>query len=463
MAGSMNPAHAETLEDAMIKAIKYHPQIEQAKARIDAADENEAAEFSGFFPELNVSSYAGRIYGDNATSRGLTVSRGSAYSNSWEASVSARQPIFDGFETSARVKAAEDEKMSAEMTLVDAQEQISYRTAQTYLAVMQARTALAMLKQQQKKVDDYLGRIKGAMEDGAADETEYQQARDVSVILDGFAADFENELATAESQYFELTGEMPPEDMERPVMNLSELPQTLGAAITDALATHPTIKSAEFAAQSAEHDIKAEQGLLYPDINGELSYLESDKEEVLGGEVIDGRALVRMSWTFETGGGQLARIRQKKHEHSEALAQEKQIKLQIERDLRIAYAAFENAKRRLANQKEREDLNRKLFDTYTAQFEGGKVRLLQLMQADNQLFNTKLETVTTKYRLMNAGFAILAGMGQLHDSVVQRTALLTETDIEPAAGPASQPTAQEQGQIEVEAEAQEQPADDQTE
>lgn len=420
-------ASAETLQAAMQKALSYHPQIEQAMARLEGANEEENSQFSGYFPDVNVGAYAGRIFGDNSTSRGLTVTRGSAYSNTWEASVSARQPIFDGFETSSRVAAAADEKNSAQMTVFEVQEQLAYRTAQTYLAVMQARAGVVMLTQQQDRVEDYLGRIKGAMEDGAADESEYQQARDVSVILDGYIADYKNELASAESQYFELTGEMPPPELESPALDMAQIPPTIEEALALSKSTHPSIRSAAFTVQSAGHDVKAEEGLLYPDIDGELSYLESEKEEVLGGEVTDARALVRMSWSLETGGGQLARIRQKKYEYNEATAREREVKLQIERDLRVAYAAYENARHRLENQKEREDLNAKLFSTYEAQFEGGRVNLLQLMQADNQLFNTKLETMTTKYRLMNAGFGILSGMGQLQASVLSKTASLEQT------------------------------------
>lgn len=427
IAFNASAAFAETLEAAMQKALSYHPQVELAMARVEGAKEEEKSEFSGFFPDVNVNANTGRIYGNNSTSRGLTVTRGSAYSNTWEASVSARQPLFDGFETSSRVKAAANDKNSAQMSVLEVREQLAYRITQAYLAVMQARAGVVMLTQQQERVDDYLSRIKGAMEDGAADESEYQQARDVSVILDGYIADYKNELASAESQYFELTGEVPPAELESPGLDMGLIPPTIEEALSRSKSTHPSIRSASFQVESAGHEVKAEEGLLYPDIDGELSYLESEKKEELGGEVTDGRAIIRMSWNLETGGGQLARIRQKKYEYNEATARERQVKLEIERDLRVAYAAYENARHRLENQKEREDLNAKLFATYEAQFEGGRVNLLQLMQADNQLFNTKLETMTTQYRLMNAGFGILSGMGQLQASVLNETPRLEQT------------------------------------
>lgn len=415
---------AQALSDTMRLAVQNHPQVEQVKARLNAADEEESSQFSKYFPELTASTYAGRMYGDNSTSRGLTTTRGAAYSDIWEASLSAKQRIFDGFETSSRVYAAKEQKLSTEMTLDDVREQIALRSSSAHLAVLKARAALTLLEKQNANVADYMQRIKIAVDEGAADEAEYQQARDIRVMLDGYVADYKGELAAATSQYFEVTGEMPPEKMDRPVMNLSEIPDGVDDAIAAAINSHPIIRAAGFVSKSTDYAIDAEEALLYPDLDGELSYLQSDRAEELGGEATDARAIVRMTWKFETGGGQLARIRKKKYEHGEAMAREKDARRQVESRLRLAYAEFSTAKSKLENQKERLELTRKLHETYETQFEGGKVSLLQLMQAENQLMSARLESMMSKYRLMNAGFAILAGMGKLQKSILEQTALM---------------------------------------
>ena len=198
------------------------------------------------------------------------------------------------------------------MTLADVKEQLALRAVQAHLSVLRARSGLGLLQQQQAKIEDYLARIKGAVDDGAVDEAEYQMARDIAVALEGYIADYQGELNAAYAQYFEATGQTPPKEMTRPVLNLSEIPETMRDAIVIAEDSHPSIRSASYQAKSAEYAIDAEEALLYPDVNGELSYLESDREEELGGEVTDARAIVRMSWDFETGGAQLARIRKKK-------------------------------------------------------------------------------------------------------------------------------------------------------
>ena len=416
-------ANAQSVQDAVQAAILHHPQIEQAKARLGGAQQEISSVRSNYFPSLSVGLTAGRMYAENATSRGLVTTRGAAYSGLGEGTASLQQPIFDGFETLNRMQSSKAAMQSANLQLQDVREQIAYQTVQAYLNVLQARSIITRLQNQEAKVNDYFGRIKTNVEDGGADEAQLQQARDVQVLLDGFVADYTGQLRAAESQFIALTGVAPFVDMNVPSVDLGSIPATMQDAVTSAAVDHPAIRAALQEAQAAGYDIKAEKALLYPDLIGELSYLKGDRKEEIGGETEDRRAVLRLNWDFETGGGQYARIQKRKYEHAEMRARVEEIQNEIERDIRIAYADRDVAKKRLANQKERVDLNNKLFETYEAQFEGGRVDLLQLMQADNQLFNTEIENVVYQYRLLAAHYGVVASMGQLQHTIFQTAAL----------------------------------------
>ena len=190
---------AETLEQAVSITLSQHPQVESAQAAFGRSRQEQKEEFSAYFPELNVTATGGRIYGDNSTSRGLSVTRGTGYSYLWEGSVSARQKIFDGMETRNRVGAARSQVKAAELALIDVRENLAYQTVQTYLNLLRVQKGLALLNGQQKTVAEYLQRIRTMVDDGAADEAELQQARDVSIILDNFIADYEGQARALES------------------------------------------------------------------------------------------------------------------------------------------------------------------------------------------------------------------------------------------------------------------------
>lgn len=415
--GLYTPAQAETIESSILSALQTHPSVEAAKAFLRASEEDYKSEYSGYYPEVAVTGTGGRLFGDNATTRGLTVTRGSAYSYLWEGSASLTQTVFDGFETSSRVSAAKAREKSANMDLLNARETLALRAAQAYINVMRTQTGLGMLKAHQGKVKDYIERIKISVDQGASDEAEYQQARDVKVLLDGIVTEYEAQSETAKALYFEAIGGQPEGDLEVPKPNQELILDDMEEAIVLAEKTHPSLQSAVFSAEAAKESIASEKATLYPGVDGELSYLRSDKQEELGGEIIDTRAVLRMNWQFETGLGQLSRVRKKRHELKEAKAREQEVKRQLASTIRQSYAELKNAEGQFKHQKERYGLNRKLFNTYEAQFEGAKISLLQLMQAHNQLFNVKLEKLNAEYRVLAAKYSVLASLGQLQQSI----------------------------------------------
>ena len=411
------PAQAETLQQAVSVTLSAHPQVESATAALRNSEEAQKEQYSGYFPNISVNATGGRIFGDNSTSRGLSVTRGDGYSYLWEGSVAARQMIFDGMETHNRVHAARADMKATELALADLQESLAFQVTQTYVNLLRVQKGLALLRGQEKSVKDYLSRISTMVDDGAADEAQLQQALDVSVILDNFIADYVGQVRSLESDYAELTGHLPESPLELPVTSLDLIPEDMQVAIDLAKEKHPLLRSAQFESKSSKHGISAEKATYIPKLDGELSYLKTDKDDIIGGEVEDGKAVVRMNWEFETGGAQKARIKQRTYEYKEAMARIGEIERQVEQSVRKAYAENQTARRQFANQKKRQDLNKKIFETYEVQFEGALVSVLQLMQADNQVLLTKLEASNAQSRVMLSEYGILAAMGRLRETL----------------------------------------------
>lgn len=406
-------AEAETLREAVVYALANHPGIEIASAKRNAAEEDEGEQFSNLFPEVSTTATGGRIFNNTSTTRGLSVNRGEAYSWLWEGSATVRQPLFDGFETYNRIDAARARENAAEFTLADARQGLALRAAQSFLNVMRAREAYEKTTSYQNKIKDYLSRINAMVDAGAADESEVAQAKNIQAQLENSVAEMEGQVKLALADYHEAVGSMPTGDLKTGESDKSLLFLTSDEAIEYADQNHPLLLSARKTLQAEEEEVGAEKGRLFPALDGELSYLKRDQKEDIGGETVDGRAVMRMNWAFSTGGGQLARIRKAKAEKSEALARAAQAQREIERDIRKAYAEYETALKQKELNTKRVAVTKNLFETYERQFEASKVRLLQLMQAENQLFTTELEQINSNYRVMMAEYSTLASTGRL--------------------------------------------------
>lgn len=406
-------ARAEPLQDAVLAAINHHPQVESALANRDASIEKEKEEYSGYFPEVKINGAAGRVYGDNSTSRGLSVTRGNGYSGMGEGSVSVTQMLFDGFQTRDKVDAARATRDSENKNILDVRENLAFQAVQAYIDLLRAREGLRLVDAHTKKVEDFIGRIQEKVKQGASDESELRQAQDISFLIENMRAEYRGKVESASAVYEEITGKAPDDSMEKPDSVKNALPDSADAAVTRALDDHPMLGVASARAVAAERTADAEAASLLPGLSAEGSYYQKDVADVIGGEVADARALVRLNWGFSTGGADLARIRQKRYEQASSRADIETARRQIERGVRQSWAELETARKQTTLAAERVNLNEALNDTYRSQFEGAKITLLQLLQGENALFNTQLDKMNAGYRLLAAEYGVLAGMGAL--------------------------------------------------
>ena len=425
---------AEPLSDAVLQALNHHPSVEAAIANRDALQQERREYVSGYFPEIDMNAGTGRMYGDNSTSRGLSVTRGAGYSWVHEASISMNQMIFDGFETMNRVDAATARRESADFQIMDTRETLALRTVAIYLDVLRNQDILTRVRAHEAKLNDYIKRIETLVSEGVVDEAMAAQARDVKAQLASTEVTIEGALATALADYRESVGHDPQGALARPADKSGALESDVEVAVQTALKTHPALQAASLQAQAYEEDADAETGVLFPDLNAEVSYTKRDQRDLLGGEFLDTRGMLRMNWALQTGGEQFARMKKAKYRQSEALANRQAQERQIERAIRAAYADMKSSKQQVEVLNDRVRLSKDLLRTQNTQFEGARITLLQLMQTDNALFNSEMSLLNGDYRHLASQYAALAGMGRLQQALNITAA---QPEVATAAAPAS--------------------------
>jgi adhesin transport system outer membrane protein len=419
-------ASAETLPEAVATAISQHPTVQQAIAAQRAAREEVGKEKSNYFPKISVSTAAGRVYGDNATSRGLSVTRGAGYSGMWEGSLTVSQMIFDGLKTPSLVGASKAKDQAAQSLISATHESLALQTSLSYLNVLRARESLSVLSAYKGTLDGYKDKIRKMVDEGAADDAELQQAEVITLELQNMIANFEGQVQSAGVEFAQLTGHMPESDLEKPLDVSSLIPATADEAVGYAVKHHPQLVSAEKQVDAAVLNADAERAVLFPSVTGELSSYRKDVDDLIGGEVEDDRALLRATWALSTGGGEFASVRKAKQEIAQTQAEKAATGRSVESSIRAAYANLETTTRQLGILTGRLAAEQKLLETYRAQFEGGKVRILQLLQAENQTMNAQIELLNAKYRQIAAQYSVLGGMARLQEGVSAPSAQKTK-------------------------------------
>lgn len=411
-------ANAQELSESVQAALVNHPSIGAAHANEAAVKSQKDEAVADYFPDININAAGGRIYGNNSTSRGSVTTRGSAYSNLWEGGVTLTQPIFSGFETWNRSKAASHDMDAARYNLLDVEGSLAFRTTVAYLDVLRAYELSQEVEMFDERLAEYISRIQALVEEGAADQSILTRAVDLRAEVKNTSADIRSSLRVAKAEYQEVVGaEAKPENMKLPYPQLEYVPVDLDEAISHAKKYHPFLKSFEYQKESLHDTAEAEKQFYYPDITGELSYFEREQVEEIGGEMQDARALLRLNWDISVGARNSARYMQSKQRHLEAKAQWMDSLRQVERQLRVAYSDMIKTQEQLDIQNERLSIAQELYTNYKQQFEGARIDIFQVLQSDNDLYSTKLSVLNSKYALIVTQYGVLASMGRLQEAL----------------------------------------------
>ncbi len=418
MVSGQSPVRAETISEAIEAAIKAHPSIEEAYAIQQSLHEDANIERSGYYPTVSSSTAIGRVFGDNATSRGLSVTRGAGYSNLWEGSVSINQLLFDGLKTPRLIAAAESREKVAEASIYEIRNALALQTALAYLKVLRSRDSYMILKRYEAKLTDYRDKLIGMVENGGADKAEALEAEAILMQTENSIADFIGRMLRASAEYKLLTGHMPPETMFRPD-DAKTLPENPDDALYAALNFHPQLKVADLQMEAAALTMKARKSALYPDLTAELSAYKKDVDDIIGGEVEDNRALIRANWDLSLGGAELADIKKAKYDHKQTNARKEQIIRELEQSINAAYADMKTSDLQRQILARRVEAEKELLEAQRLQFEGGKVRILKLQQSESRLLRSRLSLLEAYYSFLAAQYSILGSMGVIQEHLVQ--------------------------------------------
>lgn len=414
--GASPLARAETLSDAVGAAITTHPSVMAAQESEAASAQTVREQRSGYFPDITANATGGRIYGDNATSRGLSVTRGAGYSGLGEGSVSLSQKVFDWGETGDRVDAAKARLEAAQDTTVGTRDQLALRASQAFMALLRAGELKGGAAENLKAIKSYRDKIKVQVDAGGSDEAELNRANDFLLLAQNAATEFDGQYNQAMADYMEAVGDAPQTALVRPMLPAA-LPESLEAAIDYANTAHPEVLAAKQALIASDRDMQAEATNFLPKVRGELSYLKRDQADIIGGEAVDARAVMKMDWNYALGGAQHARVKRAVHTRAQTKAQLQETYRRVARDIRVAWAALDVARRQEKTQADRRTATANVVDTYKKQYEGDKRTLIELMQAESQAFDAKVAYANADYGVLNATYALLAATGQLLPAV----------------------------------------------
>ncbi|HHT9710144.1 TPA: TolC family outer membrane protein [Legionella pneumophila] len=191
------------------------------------------------------------------------------------------------------------------------------------------------------------------------------------------------------------------------------LPNNLARIIEKGLDNHPTVKSSYADIKEAKAQYDVARAAYYPEVN---LVLNSSKNKNLGGLIgpnDSDTVAVRMNYNAFRGGADAARIRETAYQVQEAYETKNRTLLELKETIRLAWNAYVASALRIQPLKQHVTASRKTRTAYQDEFKVGKRTLLDLLDSQNEYYQSQIELARAENDEILSRYRILNGMGCL--------------------------------------------------
>lgn len=407
------PASAESISEAVQATVTSHPKIDAASQGRMAVDEELNQANGLYLPQVDLRGDLGlgwsKRWGPDSEDDDDILPNAAAQ-------LTLQQMLFDGFNASSEVARQENRVRSSAYRVSETAEFTALDAVEAYLNVLRARQLLELAE---TNVRDHLDRqsdISRRQRGGAGNMADVNQAAARLSQAEATRAQIEGDLRSAESRYNSVVGHFPA-DVMRPQVPLTYMPADEQAAVDAALQDSPTIRALASDISVAESERKQTDSVFYPQVNLEgaasrqkdLAGLRTTKDEITGGLV--------MRWNLYRGGADMAKSEEYVHRQAQAESELKAARRDAEDSMRNAWAARDAARKRAEHYATQVNSNEDVLAAYLKQFTAGDRTLLDVLDAQNELFLSKVNMVTAYYTALFGDYQVLAERGALLPSL----------------------------------------------
>lgn len=421
-------AEVVTIKDTVTTTLSYSPTVKSFQEYRQAAVHDLKRARSGWFPRVDArAGYGFEQWSDTSTrSKDYPQDRRTYYDRS-EASLIVTQTIWDGMETWNRYKIGKSRLESAESRLFDNAEALGLDAILAHIEIYRQRRIIALAELNVKNHKQILASQRERRSSGAATEADVTQTQSRLARAEASLTESRLALEQAMANYKRLTGKVPGQ-IEAPVAPPSAYP-SLEVALSHSQTGNMKVRALRADASTAESQSELDKSPFHPQIFLEAgptySYRVGSALTDQGGMAV----MLRANWNLFNGGydwynvkGSKARARQARQDINvllDSLAEETEktwSDLVSSRELTKHFTSAVT-------------YSTKTRDMYLEQFNVGQRSLLDVLDAENELFSSSIQLVTAQQNIIAAQYRLIALGGDfLKNFGLNRNALAVATD-----------------------------------
>jgi outer membrane protein len=405
-------ASADTLRDALVSAYETNPSLTAAREGQKATNEGVPLAKANGRPDVTVQpTYFENIMQDGGSS--VTQARGVNINGT----VSA--PLYAGGGIRNAIRAAENRVEAGFANLRGTESAIFSAVVGAYMDVIRDESIVELNRAQVGVLSVNLEATRDRFEIGDLTRTDVAQSEARLALATSSLESARANLIRSKEIYIQLVGREPGRlEAPPPLPNLPETPDT---AVNVALENNPDLISAREGREAAGFDRRAANASRLPTVSvfTSPSYsnaLNSVSSNIPGFQAdnssFTAQAGVRATIPLYQGGQPAAQIRQAQAR----LGQAQELEIAAEREViaqtRASYASWKAAQDVIRASERAVSANELSLEGTRAENSVGNRTILDILNAEQELLNSKVQLVTARRNAYVAGFTLLAAMGR---------------------------------------------------
>lgn len=420
---------ADPMREAVAKALAQNPEVSARLNAYRAASEAVTVGRAGWLPRVDLNADVGQDR-DRITSR----TPANQTLNRTGASLQLSQLLWDGLGTSREVGRLGHERLARYFELLDTSEQTALEAARAHLDVVRFRRLVQLAEDNYVQHRYAYVQIQKRATAGVGPVVDLEQANARLALAESNLTTELANLHDVSARYQRIVGEAPPATLPAPTPLTAGVPADGNAAITTAVQRSAAVSASIEGLRAARASATLRDAAYQPRVEARLRAGGGKNYESVLDRTRATTAEIVLNWNLYNGGADQARVRQA----ASVVTQAADLRDKTCRDTRQTTAIAFNDTRKLTDQivlLERNTLSiEKARDAYRQQFDINKRSLLDLLNAENEVYTARRALANAQFDLNVAYVRTHAAMSQLTSQLGLARAEATQEAADWAAG-----------------------------
>ena len=410
-AQNVEDGEADTLKEALARAYDNNPNLEVARAHLRATDAGVPLERADLLPSLN----------STATFTEFLRQAQASFTSpqrSLSGQLSATVPIYSGGANKNQLRAAETRVRAGRADLRGSESSLFNQVVATYMDVIQNEALVGLAANNVDVLNTNLEATSDRFEIGDLTRTDVAQSESRLALARGDLRTAQSNLIRSRETFIALVGVAPGE--LQPPPPLPGLPEEVAMAVDVALQDNPDLIGARERAAAAGYDIRIAGASRLPRLEGFGTGNVTDYLGTLGSvpgaaapeqRQFSAQAGLRATIPLFQGGRPAAQERQAQARSAAALETVVATERELISTVRSAYASWQAANAIIISNQAAVAAAELSLEGVRAENTVGNRTILDILDAQQELFRAQVQLVTARRNAYVAGFTLLAAMG----------------------------------------------------